>query len=135
MTYAVPARAIALGLLAFAGVPGCASHVDVGFTSEGAAAIPDAGDASRAIQAMSADATDATDARGPACTFMKVCNDGGTRCPFTTVPAAWCNEVCQNSLDVCDNECVDLSSDPRNCGYCGRGCFSVETCVSGDCRR
>lgn len=34
----------------------------------------------------------------------------------------------------CGEECVDLSSDPRNCGECGRDCDGDERCVSGECR-
>ena len=132
MTHAVPARAIALGLLALASLPACASHVDVGFTSEGGvSSVSDAGDASRTSQAINADAGDA---RGPACTFMRVCNDAG-KCPFTTVYAAWCNDVCKNWLDVCNSECVDLSTDPKNCGRCGHYCSSLETCVLSECVR
>ncbi len=37
---------------------------------------------------------------------------------------------CSGSL--CDDECVDLGSDPFNCGQCGRTCPSGE-CVNGRC--
>lgn len=35
---------------------------------------------------------------------------------------------------VCGTTCVDLMIDPANCGACGRGCDSGETCVAGACQ-
>ncbi len=35
---------------------------------------------------------------------------------------------------VCGTTCVDLMIDPANCGMCGRGCVSGETCVAGACQ-
>ena len=37
---------------------------------------------------------------------------------------------------LCDGECVDLETDPRNCGACGRTCYSptgAAYCVMGEC--
>ena len=133
MTYAVPVRAIALGLLIFASVPACASHVDVGFTSEGGVqSSSDAGDGSRFSQSS---AGDAADARGAACTFTRVCSIGGACLPSQLVPAPWCTGSCADSIDVCDDECVDLSSDSNHCGRCSRQCTPPHACVMSDCTR
>ena len=38
---------------------------------------------------------------------------------------------------VCDNRCVDLDSDPSNCGACGRTCVIPDAeaaCEAGECR-
>jgi hypothetical protein len=132
MILEVLARATALGLLVLASSPvSCSSHVDVGFTSDGGAqSISDAGDASRSSRSNTSG--DAPDARGPACTFVRSCVNGV--CELRQVYADWCTEVCRNSIDVCDGQCVDLSSDPKNCGWCFHDCSSFEKCVSGDCR-
>jgi tripartite motif-containing protein 71 len=47
-------------------------------------------------------------------------NDGG---------GGECNET------ICEGQCVDLATDPSNCGACGRGCDDEdgETCVEGQC--
>lgn len=40
------------------------------------------------------------------------------------------------ALDVCYDACVDLSSDPENCGVCGRTCVlpgASAACVAGEC--
>jgi hypothetical protein len=131
MIFKVPARAKALGLLVLASSASCSSHVDVGFTSEGASqTMSDAGDASR----PSSNTSNSADVMTAACTFARVC-DAGT-CRLKQIFADWCTEVCQNSIDICDNgECVDLSSDPKNCGRCGRECSAAEKCVMSDCRR
>jgi DNA-binding beta-propeller fold protein YncE len=42
---------------------------------------------------------------------------GSDQCPFT----------------ICDGQCVDLNTDPNNCGFCGGICASDNTCVGGAC--
>lgn len=42
---------------------------------------------------------------------------GGDECPFT----------------ICEGQCVDLNTDPNNCGSCGGLCASDNTCVGGAC--
>jgi hypothetical protein len=37
------------------------------------------------------------------------------------------------TLDACGDECVDLDSDPANCGTCGRWCESSAECIDGAC--
>jgi hypothetical protein len=34
----------------------------------------------------------------------------------------------------CGGACVDLASDPRNCGSCGTRCSVNQTCIAGSCR-
>ncbi len=43
--------------------------------------------------------------------------DGGDQCPFT----------------ICEAQCVDLNTDPNNCGFCGGICSRDNTCVGGAC--
>ena len=35
----------------------------------------------------------------------------------------------------CEASCVQLSSDPRNCGECGHSCDTGEVCVNGNCQK
>lgn len=45
-------------------------------------------------------------------------------------------EICDRQDDDCDgsiDETFDFSSDPLNCGSCGRSCASGEVCTSGVC--
>jgi len=41
--------------------------------------------------------------------------------------------VCTSAQIVCDGQCASLSSDPRNCGACGRSCGSGQSCSAGLC--
>jgi hypothetical protein len=41
--------------------------------------------------------------------------------------------VCADPLSPCRSMCLDLSSDPANCGTCGFACASDQMCVSGRC--
>ena len=34
---------------------------------------------------------------------------------------------------MCGPDCVDVSSDPQNCGSCGDSCGDGKICVNGDC--
>lgn len=36
-------------------------------------------------------------------------------------------------VDYCNGECIDLTSDERNCGFCGLGCSFDEDCHNGRC--
>jgi len=42
-----------------------------------------------------------------------------------------CNEI----ETCCNGLCIDLSTDPNNCGECGRVCPEGQICVNGDCQR
>lgn len=43
---------------------------------------------------------------------------------------AGCREGAPN---VCGTGCVDLQTDPSNCGSCGRECPATNVCIAGDC--
>ena len=47
-------------------------------------------------------------------------------------PRDRCNGCCPGTV-ACGATCVDLTSDPRNCGACGRACLPSETCGSSAC--
>jgi hypothetical protein len=41
--------------------------------------------------------------------------------------------TCQDGLVVCGAACVDATSDPENCGGCGRSCGPTAACTAGVC--
>jgi hypothetical protein len=44
--------------------------------------------------------------------------------------------VCETPLTNCDDACVDVTTDPSNCGVCGRTCVvpgAEAACVTGEC--
>ncbi|XP_074348358.1 uncharacterized protein LOC141687097 [Apium graveolens] len=46
------------------------------------------------------------------------------------------NEVCTlqgTNSTCCNNKCMDLSSDNKNCGACKNKCKYTETCCRGEC--
>jgi hypothetical protein len=51
--------------------------------------------------------------------------------------AAKCTPACDPALACCGQVCVDLQSDPNNCGKCGSGCTApangFATCEAGAC--
>lgn len=40
---------------------------------------------------------------------------------------------CRPGLSACDHECVNLGSDPNNCGACGKQCEATAQCLVGVC--
>ncbi len=58
------------------------------------------------------------------------------QCPTAT---PLCEDVCvancSDGHQPCGNNCVDLDSDRRNCGICGRRCENDEACLVGICLR
>ncbi|QRN97467.1 hypothetical protein JRI60_52540 [Archangium violaceum] len=42
--------------------------------------------------------------------------------------------VCTVGTTSCGGTCVNLQSDPANCGACGNSCGSCQTCVNGTCQ-
>lgn len=49
-----------------------------------------------------------------------------------------CCPACQNcdgpSDQCCGNACVDVSSDPDNCGACGQACRADQACIAAECQ-
>ena len=41
--------------------------------------------------------------------------------------------ACDNALALCRGNCVDLASDPNNCGRCENACGAGYVCISGVC--
>jgi hypothetical protein len=42
--------------------------------------------------------------------------------------------VCRDGLTLVDGACVDLQSDPDNCGAAGNACDRFQNCSQGTCR-
>ena len=47
-------------------------------------------------------------------------------------PSKCINGMCQCNT-MCSGNCTDLTSDPANCGECGKTCAAPETCASSKC--
>ena len=43
--------------------------------------------------------------------------------------------VCPSDRLKCDNVCVDVRTDSRNCGYCGNACPAGQFCLNGNCMK
>ncbi|KAL3841086.1 hypothetical protein ACJIZ3_025677 [Penstemon smallii] len=48
------------------------------------------------------------------------------------------NEICNyimegRSTTCCNNKCIDLSNDKKNCGACKNKCAASEECCRGEC--
>ena len=75
-----------------------------------------------------ADAGDAADGCTPPFDTAQQCGDCTTRCSGATPLCALsdggyaCVPMCPPPLVDCNGECVDLNSDPLNCGSCGNVC-------------
>jgi hypothetical protein len=41
---------------------------------------------------------------------------------------------CAPETNRCGNQCVDVLTDPTNCGGCGRACNPGQICVNGACQ-
>jgi len=54
-------------------------------------------------------------------------------CFFTLLPACDKGVTCGTGQELCGDICVNLSSDPQNCGECGSACPSGIPCVDGVC--
>ena len=51
----------------------------------------------------------------------------------STLAACTTEVVCTTAQVTCNGQCVSPSSDPLNCGACGRACGSGESCSAGLC--
>jgi hypothetical protein len=74
------------------------------------------------------------------CPAGQTCVEG--LCSGTTAPcgAGHTNEACDlpdggpNGLCCPGGGCIDVTSDSKNCGFCGHACTGVQTCVAGRCK-
>lgn len=66
---------------------------------------------------------------GNGCGGECVC-PSGTYCEYN----GYCYDICSPGLTWCDPGCVDLSSDPFNCGSCYHQCAPSEFCAGGICQ-
>ena len=41
--------------------------------------------------------------------------------------------ACPSPATICGGSCVDVTTDPNNCGVCSKACGAGNTCVSGTC--
>jgi len=63
------------------------------------------------------------------------CGTAGTACGGGTPNCAGgtCVMNCPGGTADCNNSCVDLDTDPQNCGACGDNCDVEQVCVNGNC--
>jgi hypothetical protein len=66
---------------------------------------------------------------GPSCTACPVPPAHGSA---SCVDGA-CQIDCDGGFVECPGVCVDLNSDPDNCGACGRDCASTQICQGSNC--
>jgi hypothetical protein len=64
------------------------------------------------------------------CPTGTACNNGNCACPGSGLDGGASLSLCPTPNG---NVCVDLQSDPNNCGWCGRSCGSG-ACVNGSCQ-
>jgi hypothetical protein len=72
---------------------------------------------------------------GNACPDGQGCIAGSCQCAPGVTNAKCCNGIaCSGTSQACcTNECVDLDTDPANCGVCGHICLPRESCAAGSC--
>jgi hypothetical protein len=61
------------------------------------------------------------------------CGSCNTKCGAAQVCSLrQCRDSCLPNLTACSGGCVDLTSDPYNCGTCGKTC--TQNCIDGECK-
>jgi len=68
---------------------------------------------------------------GVACASGETCNGGRCACG-SVLGSVGGGPVCSGGTACCSNNCVNLSSDPKNCGQCGKSCPTGQ-CKNGGC--
>jgi hypothetical protein len=70
-------------------------------------------------------------------TIMKVqpgqCPEGQYVVGIDTKGNILCAQFCQPGLSNCNGVCVNLLTDPENCGACGHSCPPGYQCIAGQC--
>jgi len=115
---------------------GCDVACDPGEACQDGACVPacDPGrtDCSGACVDLSSDASNCG-ACGAPCGTTASC-EGGTCVPIDPCPEGDCGRECAPGRTDCGGaECVDLESDPADCGACGNACAADEVCSKGAC--
>jgi hypothetical protein len=59
------------------------------------------------------------------------CVDSSDAGPESTPDAA--TVTCPTNFSLCNGGCVNLATDPANCGGCGAGCQASQSCVRATC--
>ena len=109
---------------------------DVGYPQGGGASTGGAGNGG-ASGAAGSDSGEA-DACTPPYNDPLHCGDCANVCSGVTPVCApangsyECRQLCDDPLSNCSGTCVDLKSDPSNCGTCGKSCPSG-ACQGGNC--
>jgi len=78
---------------------------------------------------------------GNSCLSGQTCQNGRCLVPGTSVPVVSTSALititpelsCSYGQIPCGNSCVNIFTDKKNCGVCGRTCGSQETCVNARC--
>ena len=75
---------------------------------------------------------------GTVCPSIEVCQNGQCVLPATTAVATTIATVtadlsCSRDEIACNGSCVNVFSDRKNCGVCGRACKADETCLNARC--
>jgi hypothetical protein len=78
---------------------------------------------------------------GTICPYGQICQNGrcslpGTSAPVvsTSAPVTLVSDItCSGRETLCGNSCVNVFTDKKNCGVCGRSCGSGEACVDARC--
>jgi hypothetical protein len=68
-----------------------------------------------------------------ACETACAVPDGGTATCTEIKQMYQCGIACGTNLTNCGNACLDVQTDPANCGRCGHSCVEG-ACVSGQCQ-
>lgn len=63
------------------------------------------------------------------CRNHEVCDSGSCKSPS----AKTCSPVCDSNRRCCGETCIDVLTDPKNCGTCGVACPDGIACVDGKC--
>lgn len=63
------------------------------------------------------------------CRNHEVCDSGSCKSPS----AKTCSPACDSNRRCCGETCIDVLTDPKNCGTCGVACPDGIACVDGKC--
>lgn len=63
------------------------------------------------------------------CRNHEVCDSGSCKSPS----AKMCSPACDSNRRCCGETCIDVLTDPKNCGTCGVACPDGIACVDGKC--